>query len=70
MGEAVVLVVNIVGIIDRGCATVASSDMALLGGKGELGVRVVVSFSVWVVASIVLVIVSLLKLMLSTICVV
>jgi hypothetical protein len=63
----VVAVVNNVGIIDGGCVGVVGGDMAALTVEGGLVMRVVVSFSVWEFASVVFVVVCILKLMLSTI---
>jgi hypothetical protein len=66
--EAVVVaVVDNVGVIDGGCVGIIGSDVAALIVEGGLVTRVVVLFSVWVVASVVFVVVCILKLMWSAI---
>jgi hypothetical protein len=71
-GEAVeavvVAIVDNVGIIDGGCVDVISSDVAALIVEGGLVTRAVVLFSVRVVASVVFVVVCILKSTWSTIC--
>jgi hypothetical protein len=64
----VVAIVDNVGVIDGGCVGVISSDVAVLTVEGGLVMRVVVLFSVWEVASVVFVVVCILKLNGSTIC--
>jgi hypothetical protein len=57
----VVVVVDVVGSVDGGCAAVVSDVVALLAGKGGLVTRAVGSFSVWVVTPVVSVVVCVLK---------
>jgi hypothetical protein len=57
----VVAVVDVVGVVDGGCAGVVNDDMVALAVKGRLVTRAAGSFSVWVVASVVSVVVCILN---------
>jgi hypothetical protein len=67
MEAVVVAVVDNVGVVDGGCAGVVGGDVAGLTVEGGLVTRAVVSFSVWEVASVVFVVVCILKSMRSAI---
>jgi hypothetical protein len=64
----VVAIVNNVGIIDGGCVGIVGGEVAALTVEGGLVTRAGVSFLVWEVASVVFVVVCILKLMRSSIC--
>jgi hypothetical protein len=57
----VVAIVDIVGIVDGGCAGIVNDDMVALAVKGRLVMRAAGLFSVWVVASVGSVVVCILK---------
>ena len=59
--EAVVVVDDVVGVVDGGCAGVVSGGVAALEGQGGLETRAVGSFSVWVASSVVVVVVCIPK---------
>jgi hypothetical protein len=65
--RVVVVVVDVVGIVDGGCAGVVNDDVVALAVKGRLVTRAAGSFSVWVVASVVSVVVCILKSMQSVV---
>jgi hypothetical protein len=66
----VVAIVDVVDNVDGGCASVVSDDMAALTDESRCVTGAVGSFSVWVVASVVFVLVCILKSTQSDICMV